>query len=88
MLLESFHSDREANDLVQQGGQIMDNNICGGPDNGASISDSSVPLSASAVEQVKAVIMLGNPRFINGLAYGVGTCDAGGVSQTVTETLM
>ncbi|RGP69723.1 acetylxylan esterase 2 [Fusarium sporotrichioides] len=61
-----------------QGGQIMDNNICGGPDNGASISDSSVPLSASAVEQVKAVIMLGNPRFINGLAYGVGTCDAGG----------
>ncbi|XEV01374.1 hypothetical protein FSHL1_006661 [Fusarium sambucinum] len=61
-----------------QGGQIMDNNICGGPDNGASISDSSVPLSASAVEQVKAVVMLGNPRFINGLAYGVGTCDAGG----------
>ncbi|KAJ4007796.1 hypothetical protein NW766_009601 [Fusarium irregulare] len=61
-----------------QGGQIMDNNICGGPDNGASISDSSVPLSASAVNQVKAVVMLGNPRYINGLAYGVGTCDAGG----------
>ncbi|KAI1071354.1 hypothetical protein LB507_011567 [Fusarium sp. FIESC RH6] len=61
-----------------QGGQIMDNNICGGPDNGTSISDSTVPLSASAVNQVKAVVMLGNPRYINGLAYGVGTCDAGG----------
>ncbi|QPC78063.1 hypothetical protein HYE68_008815 [Fusarium pseudograminearum] len=61
-----------------QGGQIMDNNICGGPDNGASISGSNVSLSASAVEQVKAVIMMGDPRFIHGLAYGVGTCDAGG----------
>ncbi|CAG1973131.1 unnamed protein product [Fusarium graminearum] len=61
-----------------EGGQIMDNNICGGPDNGASISASNVPLSASAVEQVKAVIMMGDPRFIHGLAYGVGTCDAGG----------
>ncbi|KAG5658025.1 hypothetical protein KAF25_006976 [Fusarium avenaceum] len=61
-----------------QGGQIMDNNICGGPDNGAGISDASVPLSASAVQQVKAVIMLGNPRFVSGLPYGVGTCKAGG----------
>ncbi|KAF5563748.1 acetylxylan esterase precursor [Fusarium phyllophilum] len=61
-----------------QGGQIMDNNICGGPDSGAGISDSSVPLSASAVEQVKAVIMLGDPRFVSGLSYGVGTCTAGG----------
>ncbi|KAG4260183.1 hypothetical protein FPRO03_02006 [Fusarium proliferatum] len=61
-----------------QGGQIMDNNICGGPDSGAGISDSSVPLSASAVQQVKAVIMLGDPRFVSGLSYGVGTCTAGG----------
>jgi hypothetical protein len=59
----------------------MDNNICGGPDSGAGISDSSVPLSASAVEQVKAVIMLGDPRFVSGLSYGVGTCTAGGVSH-------
>ncbi|KAH7255211.1 cutinase [Fusarium redolens] len=61
-----------------QGGQIMDNNICGGPDSGAGVSDSSVPLSASAVQQVKAVIMLGDPRFVSGLPYGVGTCTAGG----------
>ncbi|KAF5975520.1 putative acetylxylan esterase precursor [Fusarium bulbicola] len=61
-----------------QGGQIMDNNICGGPDSGAGISDSSVLLSASAVQQVKAVIMLGDPRFVSGLSYGVGTCTAGG----------
>lgn len=60
----------------------MDNNICGGPDSGAGISDSSVPLSASAVQQVKAVIMLGDPRFVSGLSYGVGTCTAGGVSHT------
>ncbi|KAM0347312.1 hypothetical protein ACHAPU_004831 [Fusarium lateritium] len=67
-----------------QGGQIMDNNICGGPDLGASISDSSVPLSASAVQQVKAVIMLGNPRFVSGLPYGVGTCAAGGFDARPT----
>jgi acetylxylan esterase len=70
--------------LESQGGQIMDNNICGGPDNGAGISDASVPLSASAVQQVKAVVMLGNPRFVSGLPYGVGTCNAGGVSFPVT----
>lgn len=62
----------------------MDNNICGGPDNGAGISDASVPLSASAVQQVKAVIMLGDPRFVSGLPYGVGTCKAGGVSVPIT----
>lgn len=61
----------------------MDNNICGGPDSGAGISDSSVPLSASAVQQVKAVIMLGDPRFVSGLSYGVGTCTAGGVSHII-----
>ncbi|KAJ4265281.1 hypothetical protein NW762_004566 [Fusarium torreyae] len=61
-----------------QGGQIVDNNICGGPDSGAGISDASVPLSANAVKQVKAAIMLGNPRYVSGLAYGVGTCTAGG----------
>lgn len=74
----------------------MDNNICGGPDSGAGISDSSVPLSASAVQQVKAVIMLGDPRFVSGLSYGVGTCTAGGVSHIIapyvtlltTESLM
>ncbi|EGU73779.1 hypothetical protein FOXB_15687 [Fusarium oxysporum f. sp. conglutinans Fo5176] len=53
-----------------QGGQIMDNNICGGPDSGAGISDSSVPLSASAVQQVKAVIMLGDPRFFDARPAG------------------
>jgi uncharacterized protein YjaZ len=65
----------------------MDNNICGGPDSGAGISDSSVPLSASAVQQVKAVIMLGDPRFVSGLPYGVGTCTAGGVSHPIISYL-
>ncbi|KAG5742403.1 hypothetical protein H9Q70_014723, partial [Fusarium xylarioides] len=63
---------------MAQGGQIMDNNCCGGPDSGAGISDSSVPLSASAIERVKAVIMLCDPRCVSGLSYGVGTCTAGG----------
>ncbi|UZP36700.1 hypothetical protein NXS19_004516 [Fusarium pseudograminearum] len=42
---------------------------------GGQIMDNNI---SSAVEQVKAVIMMGDPRFIHGLAYGVGTCDAGG----------
>ncbi|KAI5461889.1 cutinase-domain-containing protein [Mariannaea sp. PMI_226] len=61
-----------------QGGQIMDNALCGGGDPGAGITDTSVPISASAVKMIKAAILMGDPRYAYGLAYGVGTCRAGG----------
>lgn len=58
----------------------MDNALCGGGDSGAGITDTTVPISASAVKMIKAAILMGDPRYVSGLAYGVGTCTSGGVS--------
>ena len=54
-----------------QGGQIMDNALCGG----AGQTLTGAPLAA-----VKAAIFMGDPRNRNGLPYNVGTCRAQGVS--------
>lgn len=58
----------------------MDNALCGGTDPGSGISNPAVPISASAVNAVKAAILMGNPRYRNGLSGNVGTCSAQGVS--------
>ncbi|KAF2757612.1 acetylxylan esterase precursor [Pseudovirgaria hyperparasitica] len=52
-----------------QGGQIMDNAICGG---------GSAQLSGNALNAVKAAIFMGDPRYVHGLSYNVGTCAAQG----------
>ncbi|KAF2726549.1 cutinase [Polyplosphaeria fusca] len=52
-----------------QGGQIMDNAICGG---------AGSTLSGAAMNAVKAAIFMGDPHNVKGLAYNVGTCQAGG----------
>lgn len=57
----------------------MDNALCGGGDPGAGISDPAVPISDSAVQAIKAAIFMGDPRWVAGLAFEVGTCTAGGV---------
>jgi len=62
-----------------QGGQIMDNAVCGGPDTGSGISSTTPPISSSALNMVKAVILMGSPRYVRGLPYNVGTCSAQGV---------
>ncbi|RPA82513.1 catalytic core domain of acetyl xylan esterase from Trichoderma Reesei [Ascobolus immersus RN42] len=61
-----------------QGGQIMDNAVCGGGDTNVGLGDTSVPISAAAIAQIKAVILMGNPRYIPNLPYNVGTCRASG----------
>lgn len=66
----------------KQGGQIMDNAVCGGPDSGAGITTSTPGINTSALNQVKAVIMMGNPRYRAGLSYNVGTCTAYGVCSS------
>lgn len=60
----------------------MDNALCGGGDSGSGISDTSVPISAAAIKQIKAAIFMGDPRYVYGFSYEVGTCRAGGVSQS------
>ncbi|ROV98035.1 hypothetical protein VMCG_06985 [Cytospora schulzeri] len=61
-----------------QGGQIMDDALCGGGDTAEGVASTSVPLSSAAVSMVKAAIFMGDPRFVSGLSYEVGTCEAGG----------
>jgi hypothetical protein len=64
-----------------QGGQIMDNAVCGGPDSGSGITSTNPPISAAALGQIKAIILMGSPRYVAGLSYNVGTCTAQGVSH-------
>ncbi|KAK4119809.1 carbohydrate-binding module family 1 protein [Parathielavia appendiculata] len=61
-----------------QGGQIMDNAVCGGPDSGSGITSTTPPISAAALNQIRAVILMGSPRYVAGLSYNVGTCTAQG----------
>ncbi len=79
----SFSSRCPSTKLVlvgySQGGQIMDDALCGGGDAGAGYYSSAVPLSAAAVNMVKAAIFMGDPRHVAGLPYNVGSCYASGV---------
>lgn len=59
----------------------MDNAVCGGPDTGSGITSTTPPISAAALNQIKAVIEQGSPRYVAGLSYNVGTCSAQGVSK-------
>ncbi|KAI8944546.1 cutinase-domain-containing protein [Xylaria longipes] len=52
-----------------QGGQIMDNALCGG---------SGATLTGNALAAVKVAIFMGDPHNVAGLPYNVGTCTAGG----------
>lgn len=59
----------------------MDDALCGGGDPGEGYTNTAVPLSSGAVNAIKAAIFMGDPRYIYGLSYEVGTCTAGGVSE-------
>ncbi|KAI0805595.1 cutinase-domain-containing protein [Xylaria sp. FL0064] len=52
-----------------QGGQIMDNALCGG---------AGATLTGNALAAVKVAIFMGDPHNVAGLPYNVGTCTAGG----------
>ncbi|KAK3935285.1 acetylxylan esterase precursor [Diplogelasinospora grovesii] len=52
-----------------QGGQIMDNSLCGG---------GGATLAGAALASVKAAIFMGDPHNVVGLPYNVGTCKAKG----------
>ncbi|KAE8449026.1 hypothetical protein EG329_008614 [Mollisiaceae sp. DMI_Dod_QoI] len=61
-----------------QGGQIFDDAFCGGGDTNEGLTNTAVPIQASAITQIKAAIFMGDPRHIPGLPYNVGTCAASG----------
>ena len=60
----------------------MDNAVCGGPDTGSGITTTTPPINQSALNAIKAVILMGSPRYVAGLPYDVGTCTAQGVSSS------
>ena len=66
----------------------MDAALCGGGVPNQGYTDTSVLLSSSAVNMVKAAIFMGDPRWEYGLSYEVGTCKAGGVSLPIWITIM
>jgi len=82
--VNAFHTQCPDTKLVlvgySQGGQIMDNAFCGGPDDSNGYTDSAPAIDAAAMELISAVIEMGSPRFVGGLDYGVGTCTTGGFS--------
>jgi acetylxylan esterase len=58
-----------------QGGQIIDNALCGG---------AGQTLTGTALAAVKAAIFMGDPHNAPGLPYNVGTCRAGGFAARPT----
>ncbi|KAI1209018.1 carbohydrate esterase family 5 protein [Annulohypoxylon truncatum] len=60
-----------------QGAQIVDDAFCGGPD-GTSLNTSMALVSTGVSEMVAAIILMGDPRHVNGLPYNVGNATAGG----------
>ncbi|KAF4552666.1 Acetylxylan esterase 2 [Elsinoe fawcettii] len=57
-----------------QGGQITENAFLGGGDTNIGLTDTSVLINAKALNQIKAVILQGSPRFTAGQSFNVGTC--------------
>ncbi|ATZ57431.1 hypothetical protein BCIN_15g00130 [Botrytis cinerea B05.10] len=80
--VNEFHTKCPNTKLVlvgySQGGQIMDDAFCGGGDANNGLTSTAIPIQASAVNMIKAAIFMGNPRYIYGLSYEVGTCRAQG----------
>ena len=57
----------------------MDAALCGGGVPNQGYTNPAVQISTSAVTMVKAAIFMGDPLYVAGLPYDVGTCAAGGV---------
>lgn len=63
-----------------QGAQIMDDAMCGGGDPAEQIKNTTAPISGSIAAQVKAIILMGDPRHTPGAPYNVGNSTEPGVS--------
>lgn len=57
----------------------MDDAFCGGPDV-PSLNSTGRLVSDAVARNTAAIIMMGNPRHVDGLVFNVGSAVAGGVS--------
>jgi acetylxylan esterase len=62
-----------------QGAQIVDDAYCGGVDTYAGIASATIPIAPFALQEIAAAVMFGDPRFVAGESYSIGTCNASGV---------
>ncbi|XXG94857.1 hypothetical protein Hte_001116 [Hypoxylon texense] len=60
-----------------KGAQIVDDAFCGGPD-GASLNTTAASVSSGVGKMVAAIILMGDPRHVDGLSFNVGNATAGG----------
>ncbi|KAI0833929.1 carbohydrate esterase family 5 protein [Hypoxylon sp. FL0890] len=60
-----------------QGAQIIDDAFCGGPD-GSSLNTTSASVSSGVSKMVAAIILMGDPRHVDGLPFNVGNATASG----------
>ncbi|KAL7629141.1 hypothetical protein AAE478_000660 [Parahypoxylon ruwenzoriense] len=60
-----------------QGAQIVDDAFCGGPD-GSSLNTTEASVSSGVSNMVAAIILMGNPRHVDGLPFNVGNATASG----------
>ncbi|KAI1853150.1 hypothetical protein JX266_001856 [Neoarthrinium moseri] len=77
----AFHQQCPESRIVMvgysQGAQIMDDAFCGGPD-GTSLNTTMSLVPKEVGNMVAAIIMMGNPRHVDGLPFNVGTAVEGG----------
>ncbi|KAE9369982.1 carbohydrate esterase family 5 protein [Stipitochalara longipes BDJ] len=80
--VNSFNSRCPDTQLVlvgySQGSEIFDTALCGGGDPNQGYTNTAVLFTSAAVAQIKAAIFMGDPQYVAGLPYDVGTCEAGG----------
>ena len=57
----------------------MDDAFCGGPDL-PSLNSTAPLISKATTSNTIAIILMGNPRHVDGLPFNVGNATAGGVS--------
>lgn len=90
--VNSFNSQCPSTILVlvgySQGGQIFDDAYCGGGDSNEGLSSTAIPISTAAQAKIAAAIFMGDPRWIHGLSYEVGTCQAQGVRIGVNRCIV
>ncbi|KAI0022129.1 catalytic core domain of acetyl xylan esterase [Xylariomycetidae sp. FL0641] len=61
-----------------QGAQIIDDAVCGGPDPSIPGGATASAISGAVGEALRAVVLMGDPRHADGLAFNVGNATAGG----------
>ncbi|KAK2806344.1 hypothetical protein FQN51_007388 [Onygenales sp. PD_10] len=61
-----------------QGAQIMNNANCGGGDPNQGVTNANALITGTVQDQVKAIILMGDPRHTPGDSFNVGTATAPG----------